>query len=77
MKYIKIYRTQTKNNEAYLNREQKNKKLPEDFFKKHIKNKLPLKKHECETLRNQYPKFFANKVWLIIKVVVQNIYKKI
>lgn len=46
------------------------------FFARHIKNKNPPKRNECETLKSQYPDLLSNKDWLKIKVFVQNTYTK-
>lgn len=54
--------------------EQKN--IVKKFFSKHIKNKQPPKRHECEELRSQHPEVLHNKDWLKIKVFVQNAYTK-
>lgn len=52
------------------------KSVVNSFFADHIKQKIPPKKHECETLKSQHEKLFENKDWLKIKVYVQNIYSK-
>lgn len=52
------------------------KKVVTTFFKRHIKNKQPPKRNECEELKNQNPELLINKDWLKIKVFVQNTYSK-
>ena len=54
--------------------EQKN--IVTKFFKLHIKNRKPPKRHECEKLKQKHPELLSNKDWLKIKVFVQNIYSK-
>uniref|UniRef100_A0A8D9E1H0 Uncharacterized protein n=1 Tax=Cacopsylla melanoneura TaxID=428564 RepID=A0A8D9E1H0_9HEMI len=54
--------------------EQKSKTM--SFFRKHIQNKKPPKRNECETLIKTYPQVFHNKDWLKLKVFVQNKYSK-
>ncbi|CAG5033802.1 unnamed protein product [Parnassius apollo] len=50
------------------------KSIVKKFFSKHIKNKQPPKRHECEELRSQHTEILHNKDWLKIKVFVQNAY---
>jgi hypothetical protein len=45
------------------------------YFKNHIKNRIPPKKSEVENLMKETG-LFANKTWAVIKVFVQNSYKK-
>ncbi|CAH0550878.1 unnamed protein product [Brassicogethes aeneus] len=52
------------------------KKTVKLFFFKHIKDKKPPRRAECEELKNTYPNLFKNKDWLKIKVFIQNIYTK-
>ncbi|XP_064071887.1 uncharacterized protein LOC135193415 [Vanessa tameamea] len=54
--------------------EQKN--VVTKFFKLHIKNHQPPKRHECEKLKEKHGDLLHNKDWLKIKVFVQNIYSK-
>ncbi|CAH0560639.1 unnamed protein product [Brassicogethes aeneus] len=53
----------------------KEKKVTEDFFKTHIKQKKAPKKAEVTELINKYPDLFKNRTWATIKVYVQNKYK--
>ncbi|KAB0803037.1 hypothetical protein PPYR_00007 [Photinus pyralis] len=50
------------------------KKVVCSFFAKHIQNKKPPKRSECETLKNTHTQLLDNKDWLKIKVYVQNKY---
>ncbi|XP_044765392.1 uncharacterized protein LOC123321723 [Coccinella septempunctata] len=50
------------------------KKIVKKFFQKHIMNKIPPKKAECDLLKSKYPEVLENKDWLKIKVFIQNIY---
>lgn len=52
------------------------KKIVNEHFEQHIKNKLPPKKAECQELKKKFPKILHNKDWLKIKVYVQNKYTK-
>lgn len=52
------------------------KKITEEFFKRHIKKKIPPKKHEVEMLVERNPGIFDNKSWQVIKVYVTNKYSK-
>ncbi|XP_072399761.1 uncharacterized protein [Diabrotica undecimpunctata] len=52
------------------------KETVEIFFKKHIKEKVPPKKHEVECLINKNLTLFKNKTWEQIKVYVYNKYKQ-
>lgn len=56
---------------------QTQKQTAEKFFKYHIKNKVPPKKHEILTLMDQNPGLFNNKKWPVIKVYVCNKYKSV
>ena len=46
------------------------------YFSSHIKNKIPPKRHECETLIENEKPLFDNKEWVKIKVFIQNEYMK-
>lgn len=50
------------------------KSLVRTFFKTHIANKKPPKRHECENLIKQNPDVMHNKSWIMIKVYVRNVY---
>lgn len=52
------------------------KKVAYDFFARHIEKKIPAKKQDCLTLKQQHPELLRNKDWLKIKVFVQNAYNK-
>lgn len=52
------------------------KKLTLEFFKFHIHNKIPVKRHNCEEMKFKYAGKFENKTWQQIKVFVQNAYRK-
>lgn len=52
------------------------KKIVMSFFKNHIRNNKPPKKHECEELIHLHKEILHNKSWLKIKVYVQNQYTK-
>lgn len=52
------------------------KKICTTFFKFHIKNKQPPKRHECEALKEKHRDLLINKDWLKIKVFIQNTYTK-
>lgn len=45
------------------------------YFHKHVKDKKPPKRHECEDLIQKHPNLLENKSWEKIKVFIQNIYK--
>ncbi|KAG5862785.1 hypothetical protein JTB14_036450 [Gonioctena quinquepunctata] len=47
-----------------------------EFFRKHIIKKKAPRKHEVLSLIEKYPNIFKNKPWNVIKVYVQNQYKK-
>lgn len=51
------------------------KSRTEEFFKEHIKNKIPPKKAEVLQLIEKYPALFINRKWDTIKVYVQNKYR--
>lgn len=53
----------------------KEKKVTEMFFNKHIDEKKPPKKAEVQKLKEMYPDLFRNREWTTIKVYVQNKYK--
>ncbi|CAG5057582.1 unnamed protein product [Parnassius apollo] len=65
-------KTKKKRNVVPWTTEQKS--IVKKFFSKHIKNKQPPKRHECEELRSQHTEILHNKDWLKIKVFVQNAY---
>lgn len=46
-----------------------------DFFKKHIKDKITPKKHECLELQKSHAHLFIDKTWVQIKVFVYNSFK--
>nr|XP_023014877.1 uncharacterized protein LOC111504537 [Leptinotarsa decemlineata] len=52
------------------------KKVVTQFFQNHINMKKPPRRHECDNLRDKYPKLLENKSWKKIKVFIQNSYKK-
>lgn len=52
------------------------KKIVKNYFHRHIKNKKPPKRFECEDLKAKHPKLLNNKDWLKMKVFVQNLYTK-
>lgn len=56
------------------NNEQKD--IMKNFFKKHIKNKISPKKHECLDLKKQNQPMFDNKTWIQIKVFIYNEFRK-
>lgn len=56
---------------------EKQKEIVHQFFKEHIKNKVPPKRKECDELIAKYPEELKNKPWLKIKVFVQNTYTRI
>lgn len=66
--------TKKKRNLVPWTTQQKN--IVKKFFSKHIKNKQPPKRHECEELRSQHPDILHNKDWLKIKFFIQNAYTK-
>lgn len=51
------------------------KLITEEFFKEHIKKKIPPKKAEVLQLIEKYPALFINRKWDCIKVYVQNKYR--
>ncbi|XP_031334400.1 uncharacterized protein LOC116164372 [Photinus pyralis] len=51
------------------------KNIMKDVFKKHIKNKIPPKKHECMKLKDDHKELFEQKTWVQIKVFVYNTFK--
>lgn len=53
------------------------KTITERFFTNHIIQRRPPKKDEVLSMIEKYPKIFANKSWMVIKVYVQNKYTKI
>lgn len=46
------------------------------YFKNHLQKKLPPKKYECVSLKEENPKLFSNKTWEKIKIFVVNSYNK-
>lgn len=52
------------------------KEIVKEYFKSHITEKKPPKRHECEKLISMHENLLENKDWLKIKVFVQNMYDK-
>ncbi|XP_074034197.1 uncharacterized protein [Leptinotarsa decemlineata] len=52
------------------------KKVVEQYFFEHIKQKIPPKKWECEKLYEESGELLKNKEWKKIKVFIQNVYSK-
>ncbi|KAF2890234.1 hypothetical protein ILUMI_15939, partial [Ignelater luminosus] len=46
-----------------------------EFFKKHIKDKITPRKHECLQLQSEHKDMFKDKTWVQIKVFIYNIFK--
>lgn len=53
------------------------KRVAEDFFRTHIKQKRTPKKDEVMKLLTMYPHLFSGRNWATIKVYVQNKYRAI
>lgn len=55
----------------------KQKEITLEFFRKHLRKKIPPKKDECIKLQEENPGLFTNKTWSKIKIFVVNTYNKL
>ncbi|CAH0555073.1 unnamed protein product [Brassicogethes aeneus] len=70
----KISGKEEKNTRGSWNRQQK--LIMSNYFKKHLKEKKPPKKHECLSLKEKYSDIFEMKSWVQIKVFIYNTFRK-